>query len=61
LKTQDKIERLSKEFDRVLILVDSITKLRYSKDVLEKENAHLVNRSDLVKEIKKLKEGIKSG
>jgi hypothetical protein len=60
LKIQDKIERLSKEFDRVLILVDSIVKLRYSKDILEKDNARLVNRSDLIKEIKKLKEGIKS-
>jgi len=56
-KIQEKIDRLSQQFDRLLILVDSHSKSRYRRGVVESEESILVNRRDLIREITKLQEG----
>ena len=58
-KIREKIDRLGKQFGRLLILVDSHSKVRYRREVVEGEGALLVNRRDLIREINKLQEGCK--
>jgi len=54
-KIKEKISRIIEKFDFVYILVDSQVKIRYGKNLMQRESCKLVNRSDLVKEIEKLK------